>query len=314
MKRRAHPAARSSAAARSSGSGEIDVDRLPAHRMREGEARGVQELALEPEAPGRAVVGVAGDRVADRLEVGADLVGAAGLERHPQQRGSRGQRALEREVGDGLARAVGVGRHEGADAAVAAERRVDRAGARGRQPVDEREVLAAHRAGGERGRAARGAPPPCLATTSRPEVSRSSRWTIPARPGSSPPAARPASACGERAAAWPRAGCTTTPGRLVDHEQVLVLVGDRERRVGRGADGAGAPRPPRRHGSPAAEHVALGHAPRRRPGRARPRSPRWARAREPSGAARNASSRSPAASARDVELSRSRGPRGPSST
>jgi hypothetical protein len=53
-----------------------------------------------------------------------------------------------------------------------------------------------------------------FATTSNPEVSRSSRCTIPARSGSGPPAARPASAAARVGPRWPGAGWITTPGGL----------------------------------------------------------------------------------------------------
>jgi hypothetical protein len=53
--------------------------------MREAEALGVKELPLKYRR-GPAVDGVAGDRVADRGQVNADLVGAAGLYRNLQQR------------------------------------------------------------------------------------------------------------------------------------------------------------------------------------------------------------------------------------
>ena len=58
----------------------------------------MQELALEAVAAGVAVAGVAGDRMADRGEVGADLVRAAGLEARLDQ-GVGGQRLEHREVG-----------------------------------------------------------------------------------------------------------------------------------------------------------------------------------------------------------------------
>ena len=102
------PPARS-AAARSAGSGERTSTGSPVDRVREREPRGVQELAREPVAAGRAVLRVARDRVADRQQVRADLVRAAGLEPHAQQRVVR-QRALDLEVRDRLARLVGVGR------------------------------------------------------------------------------------------------------------------------------------------------------------------------------------------------------------
>ena len=94
-----------------------------------------------PSAPGAPVLRVAGHGVADRLQVGADLVRAAGLQPHAQQRGVR-ERPLDLEVRDRLARLVGVGRDPRAHAAVAAERGVDRARARRRAALDEREVLA----------------------------------------------------------------------------------------------------------------------------------------------------------------------------
>src|SRR3954454_10884101 len=64
----------------------LDLDPPAADRMVERQAGGVQELARQFEHPCGPVLGVAGDRVADRLQMDADLVGAAGLEAHAQQR------------------------------------------------------------------------------------------------------------------------------------------------------------------------------------------------------------------------------------
>ena len=89
-----------------------------------------------------------------------------------------------------------------------------------------------------------------FATTSSPEVSLSSRCTIPGRPTpaiepSDSPRAAPAPAghgpgC---PSACPALGWTTIPGRLVDDEQGSILVGDlerdllrRERRIRRRAE------------------------------------------------------------------------------
>ena len=121
-----------------------DVDRRPGHRVREGQPRRVQELALEAQAPRRPVLGVADDRVIDGPQVRADLVRAPRLQAHAQQRGAR-QRLLELEVRHRRARVVGVGRHPRAHAPVAPQRRVDRAAARGRAPLDQRQVLARDR-------------------------------------------------------------------------------------------------------------------------------------------------------------------------
>ena len=169
------------------------------------------------------------------------------------------QRPLDLEVRDGAARLVRVGRHARAHAPVAAERRVDRAPARRRAAVDERRGTRA------RARAARAASlsAACTgslrATTSRPEVSRSSRCTMPARSGSSPPAARPASAWASVPPRCPRAGMDDDAGGLVDDEQVLVLPGDRERRGGglRRGPGGGLDRRGHRDPLAARERVAL---------------------------------------------------------
>ena len=75
--------------------------------MIESESRGVQELALEPEAPARAVIGVAAHGMADRAQVHADLVRTAGLEAQPQQRRT-GERALESEVRARASRPTGA--------------------------------------------------------------------------------------------------------------------------------------------------------------------------------------------------------------
>ena len=119
-----------------------DVDRRARERLGERQARGVEELALEAEPPGRPVLGVADHRMADRLQVDADLVRAAGLEAHAQERRAR-QRLLDLEVRDAPRAAssvsVDIAR---AHAPVAADRRVDRARPRRRAALDEREVLA----------------------------------------------------------------------------------------------------------------------------------------------------------------------------
>ena len=86
----------------------------------------------------------------DRLEVRTDLMRAPSLQSHAQQRGGR-QRLLEYEMGARGPRLVGVDRHARPGAPVAAERRVDRAAARRRAALDERQVLAHDLARCERG-------------------------------------------------------------------------------------------------------------------------------------------------------------------
>ena len=193
--------------------------------VREAQASGVQELALEAEQACRAVVGVADDGMADRLEVDADLVRAAGL----QADGSSvvaGSASIELEVRARLAGLVGVGRHQRANATVAADRRVDRAGARRRAPLDQRAVLAGDLAALQLRYAARGALPRSArrraAPTCRGRGGGRSRRGRPRRP-------RPAGQrLGERALAVAAAGVHDEARRLVDDEQVVVLVGDRD--------------------------------------------------------------------------------------
>ena len=68
-------------------------------------------------------------------------MGAARLEPHAQQRRAP-QRLFDLEVRARVAPVIGVDRHARAMATVAPDRRVDRAGARGRPTVDQRAVLA----------------------------------------------------------------------------------------------------------------------------------------------------------------------------
>ena len=262
--------------------------------MREGEPRGVQELALEPEAARRAVLGVADDRDA-RSPAGARGSGACG--RSPGARAAASCAAAPRSISKCVTASrgiVGVGRHPRAHAAVAAERRVDRPGARRRPALDEREVLARDLARAAAPPSARGGPP----RSSRRRAARTCRGPGGAR---SRPAPRPPRRPRRALSAWasvpgrvPARRVHDDAGGLVDDEQVLVLVGERERRVGadRGRRRLARARRPRR-ARPALSRWRLGAAPRRRRARAPASIRRCARAREPSGAARNASRRSP---------------------
>ena len=242
----------------------------------------VQELARQAEPPAAVAppyARVAAHRMADRREVGADLVGAAGLEPHAQQRGAR-QRLHDLEVGD---RAAGACRCASTStvrvAAVAADRRVDRAAAASGRPVDERQVLALRPRARGSAPAARGGPPRTCATTSSPEVSRSRRWTIPGRSGSAPPARRGrpaparASPVGGRAPGAPprRRACRPPSGA---RPRSTTSNGDRPRR----RPAAAPPRAPRRTRSPAAEPWRFGP---RRAVDASPRPPRSAAAPPP---------------------------------
>src|SRR5215212_3191708 len=114
--------------------------------MGERQAVGVQELPPQAEAAGGAVLGVAGNRMPDRLQVDTDLVRAPRLEGHPQQGRILAERALHREARARLAGRVGVGRHLRADPAVPPDRRIDESGARRWDALDQRQVLSLDRA------------------------------------------------------------------------------------------------------------------------------------------------------------------------
>ena len=127
---------------RSSGSGARSVDVLP--RLPGGRTRAARRA-------GTGARGRAGPRgrtrgrrpPGGRSPAGARGSGACGRSRAAPAAACRsGSVALGLEVRDRGARVVGVGRHPRAHAAVAAERRVDRAAPRGRAALDQREVLA----------------------------------------------------------------------------------------------------------------------------------------------------------------------------
>ena len=105
-------------AARSSGSGDSTSTRSPVNGWSKREPRRVQELPLEAEVARDAVDRVAADRQLDRLEVDADLVRAAGLEPHLEQRARAEQldhlevrhRVARRRRVERVARSVDAGR------------------------------------------------------------------------------------------------------------------------------------------------------------------------------------------------------------
>ena len=268
--------------------------RLAAERLGELEPRRVQELALKPVATCAPVLAITADRVPDRVEMGADLVRAAGFEAHAQER-RRGQRLRGLEMGASLAWPVAVDRSSRAHAAIAPERRIDRARPRRRPPLDEREVLAPDLPRGER----RLQPPVGLLALGDDEQPRG--VAIQAMDDSRPPrlasggAARRERLGEGRAAMGPR-GMDDDAGGLLDDQQVGVLVGDL---VGhRRGVAAGRRRRRRAHGDrlPGAQAVVLL---RRDPvdGDIAGIDPPLGGDRDPRCAARNASRRSPAASA-----------------
>ncbi len=247
-----------------SGSGERTSTRLAGHRVRERQPGGVQELALQPEPP-------AASRTGGSPHTGWPI--AAMWTRiwwvrpvssdHPQQRAAAAAGARSRSgCGPRAARRCRSTSARGrAGGARSGRRSCPCAPADGRRPAPGTRAAAARRpaaAFSARWTAS------FLATTSRPEVSRSSRCTIPARHGSSPPAARPVERLGERPGPVAARGVHHHAGGLVDHQQVLVLVGDRERRrLGRAG-------PPDSARSRSSTSIASPAATRWRLGRSRP--------------------------------------------
>ena len=135
--------ARSSASARSAGSSLVSSTRWPSAGCANARRAACRNWRRRPIcAPGDAVHGIAEHRMADRREVHADLVRAARLQLQAQQaRARRAARASSKCVTAG-ALAAAADRHAADVVAIAADRRVDRAAARGRAAAHERDVLA----------------------------------------------------------------------------------------------------------------------------------------------------------------------------
>ena len=133
--------ARASAAARSAGSGERTSTGAPVTGCGNASRAACRNWRASPWRPGAPYSGspATGWPMASRCA--RIWCVRPGLEPHAQQRVVR-ERALDLEVRDRLARVVGVRGDPGADAPVAAQRRVDRAAPRRRPALDEGEVLA----------------------------------------------------------------------------------------------------------------------------------------------------------------------------
>src|SRR5215213_4614435 len=204
----------------------IDLDTLARDRMREGEPRGVEELTLEAEVTANAVHRVARDRQADRPEVDADLVRSSGLEVDGEERVRRKQLA-QLEVRHGVAGRVGVERLARAVATVAADRRLDPSPPRTRPAPHQRQVLALDLAPTEQRLKA------ALHGIRACDDEQARRVAVEpvddARPVGVVAAGRAADqAVDERARPAAGSGMHDDPGRLVDHEQVVVLVRNAE--------------------------------------------------------------------------------------
>ncbi len=149
-------------------------------------------------------------------------MGAAGAERHPQERPA-GERLGELEVGDGVAGAVGRERHPGRIAAVAADRRLDPAAPGARPAAHERQVGAVDPAPAQ----LRLQPGKGALRRARRAAARRCRGRAggrcPGGPRRRPPPRRRARRPGS-APAYPGTGVHEQARRLVDHHQLLVGV------------------------------------------------------------------------------------------
>src|SRR5262245_63560214 len=202
----------------------FDLDPGPRERVRERETLGVQELPLE--APvGDAVRPVADDGQVDRGQVDADLVRPAGLQPHVQQRVAVDQLG-DLEVRHSLTRRVGVERAARRVGAVAADDGLDAPPPGARAPANERDVAALQLS-------ALHELPEALVRLLGSRNDQEPRGVAIEPVDDSGPLLLPArgSACepmDERPGHMPGSRVHDDACRLVDDEQVLVLVGDAE--------------------------------------------------------------------------------------
>jgi hypothetical protein len=197
--------------------------------VREGQPGGVEELAREAQVAGDAVDGVTRDGQPDGLEVDADLMGAPRLEADVEQCVA-GQELGDLEVRHRVARGLGVERHAGRLAPVAADRRLDPPPPRTRKAADEGEVLPLDRPLAEQ------ALQPSMSLLRPCDDEQARRVAIESVDDAGPVRVVSAGrtspqALHERAPAAPRSRVDDDAGGLVDDEQVLVLEGDSQRDV-----------------------------------------------------------------------------------
>ncbi len=196
--------------------------------MLEAKAVRVQELPFEAEVTPHAVTLVAGDLEVDRGEVHADLVSPPRLQCDLEER-VLGKELHELEAGHGVPRLVGVERAQRTLAAVPADRRIDASGSRLRTAADEREIPALHLAPSNR---LLEAGVRVLGARDDEQAGRVTVETV-----DDPGTLGVGTASGaerqelrqERRAPHSRRGVHGEPGRLVQHEEMLVLVSQRNR-------------------------------------------------------------------------------------
>ena len=210
---------------------------VAAERLVELEPRGVQELALEAVAPGGAVLADRRRRDGRSPGSGRGSGACARSRAAPAAASTAGSASSSVEVRARLARAVGVDRAPRAQRAGRGPSGASivplRAG--GRPSTSARYSRTIRRASSA-AFSRRWASSP-FATTSRPDVSRSRRCTIPGRHGSPPAAPRAASRCDSVPARVRPGRVHDEAGRLVDDHQVV----DPRRRTASGPSPSAVP-------------------------------------------------------------------------
>ena len=198
----------------------------PVVRMLEHQPRGVQKRPVEmgdrAQVAGHAPVDaaverVADDRVADRAQVNADLVRAAGVDRDAARASAPAEVLRAHDARDRFAAAPrALGRHL-LPVRPGRGRSARRCGG---PPCTSPQTSAMYSFSTSRSwncRASSSCAASCLATTISPDVPRSSRWTMPGR-FSPPMPLRSSTWCSSALTsvplAWPAAGWTTIPAGL----------------------------------------------------------------------------------------------------
>src|SRR5215204_1770191 len=123
--------------------GRLKLQLLTHHRVPKAQSRAVQELTLQAVAAGVPVARIPCDRVSDRRKMGADLMGAAGLQTCLHQ-GVAGQRLDDREVRARLAWGPAPHRAPLRSAVVTTQWGIDRAHSGAQAALDQCEVGAPH--------------------------------------------------------------------------------------------------------------------------------------------------------------------------
>src|SRR5215207_2925167 len=123
--------------------GRLKLQLLTHHRVPKAQSRAVQELTLQAVAAGVPVARIPCDRVSDRRKMGADLMGAAGLQTCLHQ-GVAGQRLDDREVRARLAWGPAPHRAALRSAVVTTQWGIDRAHSGAQAALDQCEVGAPH--------------------------------------------------------------------------------------------------------------------------------------------------------------------------